>query len=210
MLEIIVTTLAAIVASVAAWYFTEWRKNNTARLENPRAPSNLLHHLAPGAAISKMRELLGAPYAEQSGRYSYRFSNLLLQIASEDRTTIDAVGLILPRSDKRAAFEIHPLNLVLGKMTIADVLEHDAKIKRETSSKHLLISVDRYYGNPGFYREYSFGVFSGPVATYPDQNIEWDIKKDRLLTNPKDLKINWVTISTGLKKGFHIDFWAFR
>ena len=195
---------------MAVWYLTEWRKNNKARLESPRAPANLLHHLAPGAATSKMRELLGAPYAEQPGRFSYRFSNLLLQIEAEDHTTIDAVGMILPRIDRKPGFEIYPLKLTLGKMTMADILEDDATIERETSSKHLLLSIDRYYGNPGFYREYSFGVFHGPGADYPWKDIEWDFENDQLLTDPKKLKVNWVTITNGLKQGFSIDFWAFR
>jgi hypothetical protein len=69
--------------------------------------------------------------------------------------------------------------------------------------------VEKYYGNPAQYREFKFGVFNGPSATYDADTGD----KSYLELDSEKLKVNYLTITAenySLDESRHYDFYAFR
>jgi hypothetical protein len=54
------------------------------------------------------------------------------------------------------------MEFVLGKLRLSDVLDSDSEIKKDNSTKHWGFWVQQYYGFPGLYRHYTFGVLEAP------------------------------------------------
>ncbi len=172
-----------------------------------RAPENVFEQLCPGTTLERMREVLGAPHREHNGQYSYSFSDALVQVRSLDRNTISVLAVALPKIDKRSHFKIHPTQFVLGKLRLSDVLEGDSEIQKDNSSKHWGFWVRKYYGFPGLYRHYTFGVLDAPCLECPP--FEWDYSNGVLKSAPKEVVVNWASVSGSSEEGEYFDFWAF-
>jgi hypothetical protein len=219
------STLAGFIAGVLGtltvaylqregYLFTESRY---LLLEHKTVPSDLLRYVQPGTSVANMREMLGAPLAETEQTYRYKFDNLYLEAESEDGITIDSMTLVLPSVRESDKFPIPPLDggsepsYVLGELRLGEVAGPDDDIEEATSSKHGVVWVEKYYGNPGHYRSYLFGVFNGPSAPY---DMSTDRKGgDTLLGDPDDLVVNLVTITgmgTDPPEKAHFDFYTFR
>jgi len=219
------STLAGVIAgffvTVAVAYlqregylFTESRH---LLLENKTVPSDLLRYVQPGTSVANMREMLGAPLTETERTYRYKFDNLYLEVESEDGTTIDSMTLVLPSVDESDDFPIPPLeshpepDYVLGELRLGEVAEPEDDIKETTSSKHGIVWVEKYYGNPGHYRNYLFGVFDGPAAPY-DVSIDRE-DGETTLGDPDELVVNLLTITemgADPPEKAYFDFYTFR
>lgn len=145
--------------------------------------------------------------SERDGQYSYSFSDALVQVRSLDRNTITALAVALPKIDKRSHFQIYPMKFVLGKLRLGDILDSDSEIQKDNSSKHWGFWIQNYYGFPGLYRYYTFGVLEAPCLDCPP--FEWDHTNNVLKSGPKDVVVNWASVSGSPEEGEHFDFWAF-
>lgn len=222
--EIAVTFSAAFMATVmggltlAAMRRADWFREESVWLavEYKRAPSDILRYIQPGASVAHMKEMLGAPMVETERDFKYRFKNLYVEAESEDGTTIDSVTLVLPSVADGDAFEIHPIDnvqypeqdFVLGETRMADVMEGGEDLVDNVSSKSSSVAVTQYYGNPGYYQTYVFGVFDGPSAHYDGPGTNSSMRDD-----PSDMIVNYVEITRehlddpGVA---HFDFYTFR
>jgi hypothetical protein len=178
------------------------------KVAKKRAPENLFEQLCPGVSLDRMKELLGAPHREIDGRqFSYSFSDALVQVRSADRKSIRSVAVALPTIHKKASFPIYPTSFVLGRLRLNEVLAEGAEIKKNSSTKHWGFWIQNYYGFTGLYRYYTFGVLEAPCLSCP--NFEWDHDKDTLKSDPKNIVINWASVSGNKDEGEELDFWAF-
>lgn len=185
-------------------------KRPTIRLK--RAPENLFDHIAPGTSLARAREVLGTAHRIDGQWHSFAFSDAHVQIGSEDGQSAQWVGVVLPKLDRRAQFPIAVGGmgpLVLGKSTLADVLalDPDAKLKRESSTKHWCFWVECYFGFSGMYRHYLFGVIEAPCVLPPD--FEWDHVNNRLASDPKTVRFNWMAVSGSQGAAESFNYWAF-
>jgi hypothetical protein len=159
-----------------------------------KAPDNLFEHIRPGVSTSRVRDLLGEPHRATNGRYCYTFSDACVQIDSKDQATVDAVSVGLSKLGWRRDFHIWPMhNLVLGKTPFRDVVEPDAKIYFEWSSKEYHFWVVNYYGFPGLYCSYALGVLECPGVH--NSGPHWSPDKEPRDEIPSELKINWACVT---------------
>lgn len=224
LVEITVTFSAAFIGSVMGGATllvlrrADWLREEPVWLvvEYKQAPSDILRYIQPGTSVANMRKRLGAPVAETKTNFKYRYKNLYLEIDSEDGTTIDSVTLVLPSVADSDTFEVHPINnlesleqnFVLGETRIEDVMEKDEELETNVSSKSESVAVTKYYGNPGYYQSYVFGVFDGPSAQYDGPETTSTIRDD-----PAGKVINYVEITREHLDDAavaHFDFYTFR
>lgn len=166
-MDYIITSLLTIIVGLILWRLKDWlthKLNPDIKLK--KAPKNLLKHITPGVTLEKVRELLSAPYFDDTNKMIYKFKNVNLEIR-KDGKRVSTIILILKKFGIGRKYPIHPTQFTLGKVTLGDVLESQKNLGVETSSKHGQIWIERYFGNPGYYRYYTFGIFNGPSAIYP-------------------------------------------
>ncbi len=102
----------------------------------------------------------------------------LSKFFSSDDRSVDGITLILPKFNRRNRFPIPLTTFVLGKTTLADVMDKETQIEKDFSSKHWQLSVEQFYGFPGNYNYYTYGVFTGLRCEYPIYSLEWDYEKE--------------------------------
>jgi hypothetical protein len=57
------------------------------------------------------------------------------------------------------------------------------------------------------YRHYLFGVIDAPCVLRPE--FEWDHVNDRLKSDPKTVRLNWIAVSGSAAAAESFNFWAF-
>jgi hypothetical protein len=164
----------------------------------PRAPKNILEVLRPGTTIDRAIEVLGPPHRSglaNSGieavirrfpgaegfsagdprkQYSWEFSDVLFQVRSGIGTSIDELHLVAKRTSRSSTFPVYPLNIVLGKSKLSEVLEADEEALLDMSAKHHARFTRKYFGNPGNYLQFVFGCLETNYSTGPkDETINW-------------------------------------
>ncbi|MDD2915791.1 MAG: hypothetical protein PHP70_10800 [Gallionella sp.] len=204
MIESILNLVSNLITPIVVWFIGRFKRPTVTRT---RAPENIFEQLCPGTSLERMKEILGVPHRESKGQYSYSFSDALVQVRSNDSSSITTLAVALPKIKKRSHFAIHPMHFVLGKARLNEVLDTDSAIKKDNSSKHWTFWVRNYYGFPGLYRYYTFGVLEAPCLECPP--FEWDHDKGNLKSDPKDITINWASVSGSSEDGEYFDFWAF-
>lgn len=210
-MDILITIITGVAASVVAWVIIKaLKKRRYKSFKLKKAPENILTHIVSQSSVAHANELLGAPFSQEPGQWSYKFANALFQYRSKDSMSVDSVLLVIPEIKKNPKFEIPYTQFRLGRITLANVVEDGSLFERDTSSKHGLISTECYYGNPGNYLYFTFGIFMGPGADYPMDQIEWDYDNQKVSTNLQKVKINFVCISNDSGQGGWFDFWAFK
>lgn len=182
-------TVLSPVFKLVGWVFKKWKRPS---LSLTRAPSNILEHIKPGVPIERVREELGAPHRKADRQYCYLFSDLCVQIDTEDDVCVDAITVALRRMDWRSKFIIYPLQIVLGKTTFLEILDAETKIEFDKSSKHYHFWVTCYFGFPGLYLNYAFGALEAPGIIW--QGEHWSPESQLRSEISKKLKFNWVCV----------------
>jgi len=213
MLEQVLSVFTKLGGSLAGrgadWALEQLKQLKRPRIELKRAPENVFSHLPPGTSLARVREVLGTPHREDAGFYSFRFSDALIQVGPNDRESVESISVVIPQLGRRTRFPVYPLPLVLGKATLGDVLKLDpeAQIKKEFSSKYWCFWTESYFGFPGLYRHYLFGVMEAPCAQPPE--FEWDHENERLKSDPNTVRVNWAAVSANQGAAETFNFWAF-
>jgi len=205
----VIETLISIFGkaiTALSWLF---EKISRPRIAGRRAPIDIFEQCGPGTSIERMKQVLGAPNKTSGNRFGYKFSDALVQVESEDGISISALGVVLPRKKWRTNFRVypHPLNLILGKATLEDVLDEGAEIKWGSSSKEYILYMNTFYGFPGLYRGFTFGVIHAPFVSGADYRR--DRHNGRLITNPKRIPLNWAAVSLSSEEAVLFDYWLF-
>jgi len=213
MFEILGTLASKIAASLSGrgidWVLQRLRRPT---IHLRRAPGNFFEHVLPGTSLATTREVLGTPHRVHGVWHSFEFSDVLVQIGSADGQSVDWIAAVLPKLDRRARF---PLavgtmgSIVLGKSTLADALALDpeARVERESSSKHWCFWTESFFGFSGMYLHYLFGVIEAPCTSTP--GFDWDNESNCLKSDPKTVRLNWIAVSGSQHAATAFNFWAF-
>jgi len=212
MLEALWSFVSKLVTSLVGraidWAIARFRRPS---IELKRAPENLFEHLAPGTSLARVREVLGTPQRVETEWHSFTFNDAFVQVGSRDGQTVEWIGVVLPRIGRRARFPLGILPLELGRSTLGDVLalspDTEVEIKKDSSSKHWCFWTECYFGFPGLYRHYLFGVIEAPNVIPP--KFDWDHANDRLASEPKNVRLNWMAVSASAGSAESFNFWAF-
>lgn len=170
-------------------------------LHYSKTPRNLLDIITPGMHQENVRSLLGAPSYVSSDRWIFQFRDTQTEVVfHESQPTVSAVVLALVHgSIYRGANPSAHVDLPLGEMTFADVVEHyPAPLEHVASMRTKEVYVRGRWGPPGAWTYYAFGalhVLSG-IGMLQDVDFEWDEAKNQLMTDPKQLRPNWMAVTS--------------
>lgn len=167
-----------------------------------KTPHNLLQYLELGVPKARVSKLLGTPTYVHINIWLYRYNETQVEITFDENESISEVVVALCEGQIYAGY--NPVaEIPLGRLTLADIL----KINPEISLEHRFsmrteeVFVHVRIGPAGAWQDYYFGalsVFSG-AGSLQDVRFEWDRETEELVTDPKDILINWVGISGSLK-----------
>jgi len=163
-------------------------------IEYKKAPSNLFEHIKPRVTFEKMQEILGVPHRRYENKYLFVFSDLFVQIIIDENRLVSSVSAALTKITFRSRFKTPALNFVLGKTNFVDVLEDDSPIELDFSSKHYHYWTKAYYGFPGLYLHYAFGVLEATGIPSPPGK-HWSPDLDQRSDIPHNKKVNWICIA---------------
>lgn len=169
-------------------------------IEFRKAPKNFFDHIVPSASREHVKEILGPPHRESSGRWSYRFLDAIIQIEFWDEGSAKSVAMALTLYSPKSGFKIPMMGLSLGQMYLIDAMEDDGKLHYRPSRQSEDLAWVSRIGPPGALHYYTFGAMWPIAGGYlAGTSFKWDAVHGRLITNPKDIRINWVAISDSME-----------
>lgn len=195
MLESLIPTLSksalTLFSKLVFWAIKPFERPS---IKLKKAPSNLFSYIKPGITFDRLKEILGAPHKAYADQYLYSFKDICLQVEVQEDQLIKSVSVALTQVSRFSRFKIPPLDFILGKSNFFDVLGAESQIESDSSSKFYHYWTDAYYGSwgGGFY--YTFGVLEAPNIASPENN-KWSPNLQSRAEIPRNLKINWVSIS---------------
>ncbi len=171
-------------------------------------PENILSQLNPGTSINFTKELLGEPKIQEDLEdesqnktetiYVWHFNNAFISIRSIDNQSIETITLIKSSMEQSDKFTIYPLNYELGNLQYSDIKDLCESSQKNYSSKFYSLFTKCYFGNPGKYYSFEFGLFEGGNVIY-NQAI------DDINVGP----FNYVSISSNESNFSNIFFWGY-
>lgn len=164
-----------------------------------KTPRNLLQHLEQGVPKARVSELLGTPTYIHGNTWLYRYEETQVELTFDENESIADVVVALCHGEVYAGYN-SIVDIPLGKLTLADILEIDPQtaVEHRWSMRTQELFVHVRIGPPGAWDDYFFGalsVFSG-AGSLQDVLFEWDREADKLITDPKDILINWMGTSS--------------
>lgn len=208
-MDIISTLVITVIGGLAVWFIIELVKRSGLRnYKQNKAPLNILEHVYPGVTLIKAQEILGAPYIEDKNILIYKFSNLFVQLSTQESKSVSAVTKMLPSLQKHNKFKVYPLNYVLGELKFGDQNFSAEDIILDSSSKFVAAWVELYFGNPGYYRDYTFGIFSGAGVRYEDEKLHLYLKDKMNVNHLNKLIVKFVSVANkeGIGRPIHFEY----
>jgi len=180
------------------------------RLKLIKTPKNIFTGIQLGAPARWVEQQLGAPSKEGERWWGYRFSDSLVSISFDANNAVNTIAVALV--NHKTTFEFPALHFdcpPLGKLSLEDLqnVEHLAWNHQE-SMRHSEILVTGREGPSGVWHYIAFGALS-PVIPGPlvPVQFQWNLENKTLISRPKDIRINWASISSTSKiEGFPWDF----
>ena len=177
--------------------------------ELSKTPPDLLQNLEKGVPKARVSHLLGTPTYIHGNIWLYRYEETQVEITFDKHESIADVVVALCHEKIYAGY--NPItDIPLGKLTLADILEIDSQLvlQHRWSMRTEEIFIQVRIGPAGAWEEYFFGalsVYSG-VGNLHDVLFDWDRENEKLITNPKDVLINWVGISSSSMEAPHFSW----
>ncbi|WP_175995425.1 lysozyme inhibitor LprI family protein [Burkholderia vietnamiensis] len=191
----------AITRERIAGLAAEGRMEDTGDLvvELAKTPRNLLQHIEPGVPKQRVYDILGTPSFVSANFSYYRYEETQVEISFNDNDAVnDVIVALIQGQVYLGSSPGFVTDIPLGKLTLADVLGHDDQLMVEfrSSLRTQEVYVQGRTGPAGAWTYFCFGalsVFSG-AGNLQDTQFEWDRETNRLLTDPKDILINWMAL----------------
>ncbi|WP_083854909.1 hypothetical protein [Burkholderia sp. KJ006] len=179
-------------------------------IEQRRTPENIFTALELGASAEWVREQLGAPTRVDENWWGYRFSDALVSLHFSTEKSVERIAVAITDSETHFDFPAWHFDCPpLGKITARDLLavEH-LEMQFNDSTRHSELKFTGREGPKGAWHYIAFGSlaphYPGPIL---EPRFEWDKEKNRLITDPNDVLINWAAVSRSDKDlGFPWDF----
>lgn len=165
-----------------------------------KTPINIFEHVEPGVPKQRILDLLGTPTYIHGDRWYFRYDETQLEISFNEGNAVDDVVMALCQGCiYQGALPGHVIDVPFGRLTLADLLKQDSQMRVDfrSSMRTQEVFVQSRIGPPGAWTDYCYGalsVFNG-AGNLQDTNFEWDHETERLVTNPKDVLINWIALS---------------
>nr|WP_301294761.1 lysozyme inhibitor LprI family protein [Pseudomonas sp. S3E17] len=171
-------------------------------LHRVKTPQNLLQHLERGVPRARVSDLLGTPTYIHGNIWLFRYEETQVELSFDENGGIADVVVALCHGETYGGYNPF-VDIPLGKLTLADILEIDPQITvgHRWSMRTEELTVHIGIGPPGVWMGYYFGalsIFSG-AGSLQEVLFEWDRETERLVTDPKDVLINWMGTSNSLE-----------
>lgn len=198
--------LSFLIDKIFDLLLQKWRE---AKVRQPNTPINFFEYLQPGNNVAKAKEILGEPIYKSDVVMIFKMNDVNIQIIKKE-AKIETITAILPKFMWFKLFVIYPLKHKLGSVKICDVIKYADEIKYDTSSKHGSAWIECFFGNPGKYNYYTFGIFNGPSAIYPYKFPKLHVSIEDLDNEILNQKFNYISISNKSGCGNTFNFHAMR
>jgi hypothetical protein len=143
-------------------------------------PEDILTKLNPGVSLEYTRQLLGEPNVhenllkEANGEFVpseqemfvWRFKNAFIAILSEGGKSIDGITLLKKSMEQPDKFKIYPLDYELGALEYSNISNECEPPKINAGAKQYYVFTKCYFGFPGKYWNFEFGLFEGGGVFY--------------------------------------------
>ena len=165
-------------------------------------PGNLLQHLVRGVPKARVSELVGTPTYIHEKRWLYRYIETQVELNFDETDSIADVVVALCQGEIYEGY-YSITDIPLGKLTLADILQiyPDITVEHRSSMRTEDVFVHVRIGPPGASEDYFFGalsVFSG-VGSLQEVLFKWDREAEKLVTDPREILINWMGTSSSLE-----------
>lgn len=179
-------------------------------IERKKTPENIFRGIELGAPARWVEQQLGAPTRTGENWWGYKFSDSLVSLRLDSNNSVETIAVALIDSKTTFNFPAQFFSCPhLGKLTLASLtdVEH-LSVRYEESLRHSEIIITGREGPRGAWHYIAFGALSPhiPGALLPS-DFDWNKATKTLISQPKDVKINWAAISTVSEiNGFPWDF----
>lgn len=162
-----------------------------------QTPTNLLQHIQPGVPKKRVEELLGTPTYIHGSQWFYRYVETQVELTFSDEGGLFSVVVALCHDQIYDGYN-EVVDVPLGRLTLADLLEIDPQIQAEFhwSMRTQELTVLIRMGPAGAWSYYYFGalkVLTG-AGYLQDTHFDWDMEAGRLISDPKEVLINWMAL----------------
>ena len=165
-------------------------------------PPNLLSHVVPGVPAEKVRKWLGAPTSIHGDVWVYRFVETQVQITLDSKEVVREIVVALVHGHSYPGTGAPWGDIDLGALSVAELQEmgHTYLQYRDSMrTKELIVPVR--VGPSGAWSECICGalvVHSG-VGHLAEVDFEWDLKNEKLISDPNKTLINWIGMTSGIE-----------
>ena len=167
----------------------------------PTTPRNLFDRIECSVPREKVTEWLGPPSYKFGKSCLYRYEETQVEITFDSHDAVKEVVVALIQG--KVYDGVSPADAVsipLGIMTLQDVLDIDESLTVEHffSARTEEIYVKGRMGPSGAWTSFCFGALNvcSRAGLLQDTDFEWDAESGTLVTDPKDVLINWMAFGS--------------
>lgn len=168
---------------------------------HPKTPRNLFDRIECSVPREKVTEWLGPPSYKFGNSCLYRYEETQVEITFDSHDAVKEVVVALIHGKVYDGVAPgYAVSVPLGLMTLQDVLDIDeyATVEHFHSARTEEIYVRGRSGPSGAWTPFCFGalkVFSR-AGLLQDTDFEWDAESGVLVSEPKDVLINWMAFGS--------------
>lgn len=168
---------------------------------HPKTPRNLFDRIECSVHREKVTTWLGPPSYEFGNSCLYRYEETQVEISFNDNGAVKEVVVALVHGQiYEGVSPAFAVSVPLGIMTLQDVLDvaDYSVVEHFFSARTEEIYVKGRMGPSGAWTPFCFGalkVCSGAGLLQPT-DFEWDYESEALVTDPKDVLINWMAFGS--------------
>ena len=186
--------LGSLVGPAWKWIVQRWQRP---AIKLTKAPVNLLEHIGPASSKERVQAVLGPPHSVVLQNWFYQFSDVLVQFEFWDDGGAKTIAMGLAGRKRANTFPVPGYAKPLGVLTVADVLEEGASLRRRTTLRTDEVLVEIRRGPTGAWVNQVFGALMAVGArSLVESCFEWDNENNCLRTNPAQVLVNWVAITS--------------
>jgi len=167
----------------------------------PKTPRNLFDRIECSVPREKVTEWLGPPSYKFGDSCIYRYEETQVEISFNDNAAVkEVVVALIQGKTYDGVCPAYAVSIPLGIMTLQDVIDVDeyATVEYFCSARTEEIYVRGRMGPSGAWTPFCFGalkVFSG-AGLLQDTDFEWNAETGSLVTDPKNVLINWMAFGS--------------
>ncbi len=164
-------------------------------IRREKIPRNLFEHLELGVPKERIKVMLGTPTYIRGDSLLYRYEEAQVEITFDKDGGVSEWVVALCAGQSCPAPGL-VTDVPLGRLTLADLLEIDPQVvvQHRWSMRTREVFVRIRVGPPGAWDDYYFGALATTTGAGNLQDVffKWDDDSQALITDPREVVINWV------------------